>query len=282
MIDRGTNSVGQLSLSLSEKDAYRRVCLSVKKGQSREAFEFDNHRDKLDKTPTLTRGTDKVSTTYLNSVPVPRARGERKVGLGCARHLPSPVSGKCESRFDHKNLITRKQVANMDVEKDIKFMETSQGCKVMLSYRIENDVIKKMTENIESELFDHMARMRGYRRGNEIENDVEYVCITGCSELDGVHCNAMGSSINDRRAEGCDYCKCGNQETWIEADCFDRLARGLVRKASRVDVAALLDIADYIDRGSVGAALAGIRDEYARRIRNAIEGVTKRSSEVSR
>lgn len=135
----------------------------------------------------------------------------------------------------------------MDVEKDINFMETSQGCKVMLSYRIENDVIKNMTENIESELFDHMARMRGYRRGNEIENDVEYVCITGCSELDGVHCNAMGSSINDRRAEGCDYCKCGNQETWIEADCFDRLARGLVRKASRVDVAALQDTQERID-----------------------------------
>lgn len=53
----------------------------------------------------------------------------------------------------------------MDVEKDIKFMETSQGCKVMLSYRIENDVIKKMADNIESELFDRMARMRGHLRG---------------------------------------------------------------------------------------------------------------------
>lgn len=100
MTKRWTKSDGHVSASMSQTDACSRVCPSVQKRQTRESAEFDRHMDKYGKNPTLTRGTDKVSTTYLYGVPVPRARGVRKVGLGCARHLPSPVSGNRKSKIN--------------------------------------------------------------------------------------------------------------------------------------------------------------------------------------
>ena len=77
----------------------------------------------------------------------------------------------------------------MKIENDIRFSKTSRGYKAILSYRIEDDVIKKMADNIESELFDRMARMRGYRRGNEIDNDSQEI-----DEFAKDYCNTFVSS----------------------------------------------------------------------------------------